>query len=124
VDEIRFQWDPRKAATNLRKHGVSFTEAETVFADERGLLLDDPEHSTAEDRFILLGASSGGRLLVVVYAYRPAGPVIRILARERQIAWSDANTRSKTTHEEELRFLEGSTQPLCKAPQEAGHYSA
>lgn len=55
---LRFEWDPRKAAANLRKHGVSFSEAETVFSDEYGLLIDDPEHSLDEDRFVLLGASA------------------------------------------------------------------
>jgi uncharacterized DUF497 family protein len=78
--EIRFQWDPRKAAANLRKHRVSFTEAETVFMDEHGLLLDDPEHSGTEDRFLLLGSSAGGRLLIVVHAYRAAAGIIRIIS--------------------------------------------
>ena len=81
--EIRFQWDARKAAANLRKHGVSFTEAETVFADEHGLLLDDPEHSDTEDRFILLGSSMGGRVLVVVHAYRAAAGIIRIISARK-----------------------------------------
>jgi|ERR1043166_71916 uncharacterized protein (DUF4415 family) len=59
MSELRFAWDPRKAAQNLRKHGVSFSEAETVFSDERALLIDDPDHSEEEDRFLLLGLSSG-----------------------------------------------------------------
>jgi uncharacterized DUF497 family protein len=50
--DLRFEWDPRKDAANQRKHGVSFAEAESVFADEHGLLLDDPDHSTVEDRII------------------------------------------------------------------------
>ena len=83
MDEVRFQWDPRKAAANLRKHGVSFTEAETVFADEHGLLLDDPEHSETEDRFSLLGSSAGGRLVVVIHAYRAAAGVIRIISARK-----------------------------------------
>ena len=83
MSEIRFQWDPRKAAANLRKHGVSFTEAESVFMDEHGLLLDDPEHSGTEDRFILLGSSAGGRLLIVVHAYRAAAGVIRIISARK-----------------------------------------
>jgi uncharacterized DUF497 family protein len=48
--EPRFEWDPRKSALNQRKHGVSFEEARTVFGDEHGLLLDDPDHSGAEER--------------------------------------------------------------------------
>jgi hypothetical protein len=83
MGEIRFQWDPRKAAANFRKHGVSFSEAEEVFADEHGLLLDDPEHSEVEDRFILLGSSAGGRLLVVVHAYRVAAAMIRIISARK-----------------------------------------
>lgn len=83
MGEIRFQWDPRKAAANLRKHGVSFTEAESVFADEHGRLLDDPTHSDVEDRFILLGSSAGGRLLVVVHAYQAAAGVIRIISARK-----------------------------------------
>ncbi len=74
---------PRKAGANLRKHGVSFTEAETVFADEHGLLLDDPEHSDTDDRFILLGSSTGGRFLVVVHAYREAAGIIRIISARK-----------------------------------------
>jgi uncharacterized DUF497 family protein len=83
MSAIRFQWDPRKAAANLRKHGVSFIEAESVFLDEHGLLLDDPEHSEAEDRFILLGSSAGGRLLIVVHAYRAAAGIIRIISARK-----------------------------------------
>jgi uncharacterized DUF497 family protein len=83
MSEIRFQWDPRKAAANLRKHGVSFTEAESVFMDEYGLLLDDPEHSGSEDRFILLGSSAGGRLLIVVHAYRAKPGIIRIISARK-----------------------------------------
>ena len=59
MDELRFSWDPRKAKSNLRKHGVSFEEAETVFFDEHALLIDDPEASATEDRFVLLGLSPG-----------------------------------------------------------------
>jgi len=54
VVPIRVEWDPAKARINLRKHGVSFEEAETVFYDDHALLLDDPEHSGDEDRFVLL----------------------------------------------------------------------
>jgi len=81
--ELRFEWDPRKAALNLRKHGVGFSEAETAFADEAALLLDDPDHSTAEDRFILLGTSARGRLLVVVHTYRAAEAVVRIISARK-----------------------------------------
>ena len=79
----RFEWDPRKAAANDRKHGVSFAEAETVFSDERARLLDDPEHSGAEDRFILIGLSATLRILVVAHRYRVGEDVIRIISARR-----------------------------------------
>jgi hypothetical protein len=83
MSELRVEWDPRKAAANLRKHGVSFSEAETVFSDEHGILIDDPEHSRNEDRFILLGMSATSRLLVVVYCYRADDLVIRIISARK-----------------------------------------
>ena len=83
MSDLRFEWDPRKAAENLRKHGVSFAEAETVFSDEYGLLIDDPEHSLDEDRFVLLGVSAASRLLVVVHCYRVGDQVIRIISARK-----------------------------------------
>lgn len=83
MSELRFEWDPRKAAANLRKHGVSFNEAQTAFTDEHGLVIDDPEHSTAEDRFILLGVSAHSRLLVVVHCYRAGDLLIRIISARK-----------------------------------------
>jgi uncharacterized protein len=77
---LRFEWDPRKAALNKRKHGVSFEDAQTVFADELAKLIDDPDHSEDEDRFVLLGFSSSLRLLVVVHCYRAGGNVVRIIS--------------------------------------------
>jgi uncharacterized DUF497 family protein len=81
--ELRFDWDPRKDAANRRKHGVSFEEAVTVFSDERALLLDDPDHSADEDRFILLGLSASLRALVVCHCYREAKDVIRIFSARK-----------------------------------------
>jgi len=83
MSELRFEWDPKKDAANQRKHGVSFDEATTVFSDERALLIEDPDHSDDEERFILLGLSAGLRTLVVCHCYREAESVIRlILARK------------------------------------------
>lgn len=62
--DLRFEWDPRKDAANQRKHGISFEEARSIFADEHALLVDDPDHSAAEDRFILLGLSARFRVLI------------------------------------------------------------
>jgi hypothetical protein len=64
------EWDPKKAKTNLLKHRVAFEEAATVFLDPRALSVYDDEHSTAEDRWITLGLSSAGRLLVVCHTFR------------------------------------------------------
>ena len=80
---IRFEWDPLKAAANLTKHGISFEEAETVFADEAALLIDDPDHSTEEDRFILLGLSVRLRVLLVVHCYYEDDEVIRIISARK-----------------------------------------
>jgi len=94
VSELRFEWDPRKAASNKAKHGVSFEEASRVFADELALFMADPEHSDEEDRFILLGLSSQVRLLVVVHAHREDDGVVRIISARR------ANTRERTQYRE------------------------
>lgn len=83
MDKIIFTWDDRKAADNLRKHGVSFEEAATVFMDENARLLHDPDHSSDEDRFILLGLSSIIRLLVVCHAYRSNDQKIRIISSRK-----------------------------------------
>jgi uncharacterized protein len=81
--QLEFRWDPAKARKNLRKHGVSFPEAESVFYDDRARLVDDPDHSDTEDRFILLGLSRALRVLIVVHAYREADAVIRIISARR-----------------------------------------
>ena len=83
VKAPEFEWDSAKNQTNVRKHGVSFEEAQTVFSDERGLLIHDPDHSDDEDRFVLLGLSSSSRALVVCHCYRREGDVIRIISARK-----------------------------------------
>lgn len=83
MSSIRFEWDSKKAQLNLQKHRVSFEDARTVFSDERALLIDDPDHSEGEDRFVLLGLSQSLRLLVVVHCYRAEGHVIRIISARK-----------------------------------------
>ena len=73
-----FEWDPKKAEANLRKHGVSFTEAVTAFGDPLSINMPDPDHSDREQRFIVLGMSERYRLLVVSYTERP--PRTRIIS--------------------------------------------
>ncbi|CUS03822.2 conserved protein of unknown function [Candidatus Promineifilum breve] len=67
---LRFEWDEAKAAFNLAKHGVDFVEAQTVFGDSQSITIFDEHHSDEEDRFIDIGLSLFGRLLVVVYTER------------------------------------------------------
>ena len=83
---LRFEWDERKALANERKHGVSFDEARSAFFDERARLIDDPEHSEDEERFILMGLSSSLRLLLVCHCYRSKANVIRIISARKATA--------------------------------------
>jgi len=83
MSTLRFEWDERKAAVNAKKHGVSFEEARSVFVDERAKLIDDPDHSEDEERFVLLGLSSALRLLLVCHCYRSEGNVIRIISARK-----------------------------------------
>ncbi len=83
---LRFEWDPAKAAENLKKHGVGFEEAQTVFYDDHALFLDDPDHSTAEDRFLLLGLSDKPRILVVVHCFREDAETIRLISARKATA--------------------------------------
>ncbi len=92
---MRFEWDPRKAAANLRTHRVSFVEAVTVFEDDFALTREDPD-AVGEERFVTLGLSDVGNLLVVVYTYRGPG-VIRVIS-----AWK-ANKRQRVLYEKGRR---------------------
>jgi len=91
VGNIEFAWDQRKARSNLLKHGVSFEEAQTVFLDENARLIDDPDHSQEEDRFVLLGYSFQARCLIVSHCYRESDSLIRLISARRA-----------TAHEEKL----------------------
>jgi uncharacterized DUF497 family protein len=82
MDALRFTWNEIKAATNYEKHGVSFEEAKTVFSDEFGRLIADPEHSDEEDRFLLLGLGSRLHLLIVCHCYRD-DDLIRIISARK-----------------------------------------
>ena len=80
---ISFVWNGIKAESNLKKHNISFNEAQTVFSDPNARMIFDPEHSGDEDRFILLGISSGLRLLVVCHCYIEDDMVIRIISARK-----------------------------------------
>ena len=86
MNTIKFEWDDRKAAANLKKHGISFEEAKSVFYDERALLIDDPDHSEEEDRFILLGLGHSLRVILVCHCYRSQGNIIRIISARKATA--------------------------------------
>ena len=91
---FRFHWGPDKARSNLSKHGVSFEEAATVFGDPLSITISDPEHSTAEEgRFLIVGQSTLGRLVVV--AHSETGDDIRLISARL------ANRRERQTYEED-----------------------
>lgn len=83
MSAIRFEWDSGKAAANLRKHGVAFEEARTVFEDDEALFMSDSEHSVREERFVLVGLSAALRVIVVVHCERDDGDVIRIISARK-----------------------------------------
>ena len=89
---LRFVWDPGKAVSNERKHGVGFREATTAFDDSLSVTIPDPDHSVDEERFLLLGVSNGRRLLVIAHTER--GEAIRIISARR------ANRRERRIYEE------------------------
>jgi uncharacterized DUF497 family protein len=86
MSDIKFEWDRRKASANEKKHGISFEEARTVFFDENAKLIDDPDHSDDEERFVLLGFSSSLRVVLVCHCYREEGNVIRIISARKASA--------------------------------------
>jgi uncharacterized DUF497 family protein len=83
---MRFEWDANKNLSNFRKHGVWFEEAQTIWADPESIEFFDPEHSSREDRFIRIGHSTGGRVLLVVFCERTAGSTIRIISARKATA--------------------------------------
>jgi hypothetical protein len=88
---MQFEWDPGKAKRNLKKHGISFEEAVTVFYDPLSATFDDPDHSGEEPRFITIGFSSRGRLIIVAHAER--GEALRIISAR------PATSRERKKHE-------------------------
>ncbi|MDN5559264.1 MAG: BrnT family toxin [Ruaniaceae bacterium] len=89
---LAFEWDEAKDASNRAKHGVSFGEASTVFTDPRALVIDDPDHSIVEERFIIMGMSGTMRVLVVAHCYRERQGIIRLISARK------ATTRETQTY--------------------------
>jgi uncharacterized DUF497 family protein len=92
--DLEFEWDPRKAAANLRKHGIAFEEAMTAFADPHSITISDPDHSDGEERFVLIGRSAVKRLLIVVHLER--GERIRLISARL------AASRERRSYEEDI----------------------
>ena len=83
IEIPRFEWDENKNTINKIKHHVTFEEAKTVFDDVEALVIDDPDHSQNEERFIILGFSTLANLLVVCHCYRENDTVIRIISARK-----------------------------------------
>ena len=89
MDLISFEWDEKKSRANLAKHKISFAEAQTIFFDSNARMIFDPDHSSSEDRFILLGISALLRVLIVCHCCRENdGKVIRIISA-RKANWKE-----------------------------------
>ena len=80
---LEFEWDKRKVAANVKKHGVTFEEARTAFYDESAMQFYDPDHSDEEDRFVLLGLSLKPQVLVVCHCFRESETVVRIISARK-----------------------------------------
>ncbi len=83
MEQIKFEWDENKNKINQEKHKISFEEASTVFYDEAALVIGDPDHSSDEERFIILGLSLAANLLVVCHCYRDEDEIIRIISARK-----------------------------------------
>lgn len=81
--KTKIEWDKNKNSQNIRKHGVSFEEAQSVFYDDNARLIADPDHSQDEHRFILLGLSNAMKMLVVIHVYRDNDEIIRIISARK-----------------------------------------
>lgn len=92
---MQFEWDPKKAKNNLKKHGVSFDEAVTALYDPFSATFDDPDHSIKEQRFITIGFSSKPRLLVI--AHTEKGKITRIISARQ------ATTHERKKHEKQSK---------------------
>lgn len=88
---MEFEWDPIKAASNLQKHGVSFGEAASVFGDTLSITVPDPDHSLDEERYIIVGLSNLGRLLIVAHSDREE--------KTRIISARELTSYERTTYE-------------------------
>lgn len=116
---IKFTWDNSKNEANIKKHGVSFEEAVSVFDDTGSLIMFDEVHSTVdEDRFLIIGVSYKIRVLLVCHCYRENDTVVRIISARK----ADFNERNAyaTNDERLLRFLQSKKESIHKTSQKTG----
>jgi len=83
MNELRFEWDGKKNRANIKKHDISFKEAQSAFKDEHAIQFFDPDHSVSEDRFILLGISATLRVVIVCHCFREDDLVVRIISARK-----------------------------------------
>ena len=85
MKRLRFEWDEEKAKINIGKHGISFPEAATAFLDGGGLVIDDVDHSEKEERYVLIGCSARGRMIVVCYCVKEEDDetIVRIISARK-----------------------------------------
>jgi len=100
---VEFEWDPKKATQNVEKHQVSFREAATVFGDPISTTFPDPDHSLGESRYLILGVSSRGRLLVVAQAERGAAYVSLVQERQRSMRGLAVKSEADNEIDDDLR---------------------
>ena len=94
-EPVEFEWDDTKATNNFKKHGVRFSEATTIWLDDLGVEIPDPEHSIEEERWIRLGYSSKARILVVVYCEKANDETVRIISARRATKVEQAQYHSR-----------------------------
>jgi uncharacterized DUF497 family protein len=110
----RIEWDESKNGANRKKHGISFEEASTVSADENALLLADPDHSTAEDRFLLMGFSSSLRILVVCHCFGEEARSFALSRPAKLPELSMLSTPRGGENEKRIRLFQGEKESLCE----------
>jgi hypothetical protein len=111
MNALRIEWDENKNRANRHKHGISFEEAETVFADDHALLIADPDHSDNEDRFILLGISSSLRIMVVCHCYRVQDDT---LGAQGNPCWTERVHQEVENMRKEYDFSKAKRNPYAK----------
>jgi len=94
MSSLRFEWDVQKAQSNFQKHGVTFDEASSAFQDDNGIEFYDDEHAAWEDRFLFLGISFNGKLLLVCHCFKESEGVIRIISARKATRFEALQYRS------------------------------